>query len=295
MTLPFPNVEFQPFLTEIASLKPDAVFVFFAGAGAAKFVSDYAAAGLKSNIPLYGPGFLTDGNLEAMGGALATRAEHPIKLAHLIEEQANRYGEDIKRLMGLHTARLGIKTRLQGWEVVPAGTYEAAKAARVSAGGVGVKTGDSPAPWSSDNNCTQPDPEAFADQLMAEQWGLSPFSIGRLRAGASVSADGFTLWLENGQLLSSRAIPSEPDWLPEDQEPAEQGQPDEYAVPEGDQDWPMLVELCGKVYQAQGHAGAHRWIEMLPQPYQSEMWRVLEGLDAPEWIQEQDDYSEEWA
>lgn len=69
MTLPFPNVEFQPFLTEIASAKPDAVFVFFAGAGAAKFVSDYAAAGLKSSIPLYGPGFLTDGNLGAMGGA----------------------------------------------------------------------------------------------------------------------------------------------------------------------------------------------------------------------------------
>ena len=69
MTLPFPNVEFQPFLTEIASLKPDAGFVFFAGAGAAKFVSDYAAAGLKSSIPLYGPGFLTDGNLAAMGGA----------------------------------------------------------------------------------------------------------------------------------------------------------------------------------------------------------------------------------
>ncbi|WP_454458217.1 ABC transporter substrate-binding protein [Thauera phenylacetica] len=69
MTLPFPNVEFQPFLTEIASAKPDAVFVFFAGAGAAKFVADYAAAGLKNSIPLYGPGFLTDGNLGAMGGA----------------------------------------------------------------------------------------------------------------------------------------------------------------------------------------------------------------------------------
>ena len=69
MTLPFPNVEFQPFLTEIASLKPDAVFVFFAGAGAAKFVKDYAAAGLNKTIPLYGPGFLTDGNLDAMGDA----------------------------------------------------------------------------------------------------------------------------------------------------------------------------------------------------------------------------------
>ena len=69
MTLPFPNVEFQPFLTEIASLKPDAVFVFFAGAGAAKFVKDYAAAGLNKSVPLFGPGFLTDGNLDAMGEA----------------------------------------------------------------------------------------------------------------------------------------------------------------------------------------------------------------------------------
>ncbi|MFQ2091075.1 replication endonuclease [Aeromonas taiwanensis] len=233
--------------------------------------------------------------LEAMGGALSTRAEHPIKLAHLIEEEANRYGEDIKRLMGLHTARLGIKTRLQGWEVVPAGTYEAAKAAGGSGWGVGVQSGDSPAPWSSDNNCTQPDPEAFADQLMAEQWGLSPFSIGRLRAGASVTADGYTLRLENGQVQSGQALPSEPDWVPEGPSPAESNQPDEYAVPEGDEDWPTLVELCGKVYQAQGHTGTRNWIEMLPQPYQSEMWRVLEGLDAPEWMQEQDDYSEEWA
>ncbi len=69
MTLPFPNVEFQPFLTEIAAIKPDAVFVFFAGAGAAKFVKDYAAAGLNKSVPLFGPGFLTDGNLDAMGDA----------------------------------------------------------------------------------------------------------------------------------------------------------------------------------------------------------------------------------
>jgi branched-chain amino acid transport system substrate-binding protein len=67
LTLPFPNVEFQPFLTEIAAIKPDAVFVFFAGGGAVKFVKDYAAAGLKGKIPLYGTGFLTDGTLEAQG------------------------------------------------------------------------------------------------------------------------------------------------------------------------------------------------------------------------------------
>ena len=67
--LPFPNVEFQALLTEIASLKPDAVACFFAGGGAAKFIRDYAAAGLKGKIPLYGSGFLTEGVLEAAGPA----------------------------------------------------------------------------------------------------------------------------------------------------------------------------------------------------------------------------------
>ena len=67
LNLPFPNVEFQALLTDIAAAKPDAVFAFFAGGGAVKFVKDYAAAGLKKNIPLYGTGFLTDGTLEAQG------------------------------------------------------------------------------------------------------------------------------------------------------------------------------------------------------------------------------------
>jgi branched-chain amino acid transport system substrate-binding protein len=67
--LPFPQVEFQPLLTEIAGLKPDVVYAFFAGGGAVKFVKDYAAAGLNKSIPLVGPGFLTDGTLEAQGDA----------------------------------------------------------------------------------------------------------------------------------------------------------------------------------------------------------------------------------
>jgi branched-chain amino acid transport system substrate-binding protein len=69
LTIPFPQVEFQSYLTEIASLKPEVVYVFFAGGGAVKFVKDYAAAGLKASIPLYGAGFLTDGTLEAQGEA----------------------------------------------------------------------------------------------------------------------------------------------------------------------------------------------------------------------------------
>ena len=71
LNLPFPNVEFQALLTEIAATKPDVVYTFFSGGGAVKFVKDYAAAGLKKTIPLYGPGFLTDGTLEAQGADAA--------------------------------------------------------------------------------------------------------------------------------------------------------------------------------------------------------------------------------
>ena len=67
IAIPFPKVEFQAALTEIASIKPDAVYVFFAGGGAVKFVKDWAAAGLKDKIELVGPGFLTEGVIKAQG------------------------------------------------------------------------------------------------------------------------------------------------------------------------------------------------------------------------------------
>ena len=65
----FPKDEFQAYLTEIAAIKPDAVYAFFSGGGALKFIKDFAAAGLQGKIPLYGPGFLTDGVLNAAGPA----------------------------------------------------------------------------------------------------------------------------------------------------------------------------------------------------------------------------------
>ena len=69
LSLPFPNVEFQALLAEIAAAKPDAVACFFAGGGAPKFMRDFAAAGLNKNIQLYGSGFLTEGVLQAAGDA----------------------------------------------------------------------------------------------------------------------------------------------------------------------------------------------------------------------------------
>jgi len=83
--VPFPNVEFQALLTEVASLRPDAVACFFAGGGAVKFVKDYAAAGLKDKIPLYGSGFLTEGVLAAQGDA----AEGLLTTLHYAESLDN--------------------------------------------------------------------------------------------------------------------------------------------------------------------------------------------------------------
>ena len=71
--VPFPSAEFQANLTEIASLKPDAVFAFFAGAGAVKFVKDYSESGLKERIPLFGAGFGLIAALPARCGASESR------------------------------------------------------------------------------------------------------------------------------------------------------------------------------------------------------------------------------
>ncbi|MGB9149282.1 MAG: ABC transporter substrate-binding protein [Burkholderiales bacterium] len=100
LNLPFPNVEFQPLLTEIAAIKPDAVYVFFSGAGAVKFVKDYAAAGLKDKIPLYGPGFLTDGTLEAQGEA-ANGIETTLFYADNLDNPKNKsFREAFKKAYG---------------------------------------------------------------------------------------------------------------------------------------------------------------------------------------------------
>jgi branched-chain amino acid transport system substrate-binding protein len=98
--LPFPEVEFQALLTRIASLKPDAVFSFFAGGGAVKFVKDYAAAGLKGKIPLYGSGFLTDGTIEAQGEA-ANGIKTTLHYADNLDNPANKaFSEAFKKKSG---------------------------------------------------------------------------------------------------------------------------------------------------------------------------------------------------
>ncbi|CAN5560209.1 ABC transporter substrate-binding protein [soil metagenome] len=116
LSVPFPNVEFQALLTEIAATKPDAVYTFFAGGGAVKFVKDYAGAGLKKSIPLYGAGFLTDGTLEAQGAdadgllttlhyadALGTPRDTSFRLAYA---KAYKMQPDVYAVQGYDAAQM---------------------------------------------------------------------------------------------------------------------------------------------------------------------------------------------
>jgi branched-chain amino acid transport system substrate-binding protein len=100
LSLDFPSVEFQAHLTEIAALKPDAVLAIFAGSGAAKFVKDYEAAGLKGKIPLYGTGYLTEGVLAAQGAA-AEGIKTTLHYADALDlPQNHRFREAFKKLTG---------------------------------------------------------------------------------------------------------------------------------------------------------------------------------------------------
>lgn len=135
--VPFPNVEFQALLTQIAAAKPDAVFAFFAGGGAVKFVKDYAAAGLKDAFPLYGTGFLTDGTLEAQGAdaegvktalhyadALGTPRDNAFREAY-----AKAYGDqpDVYAVQAYDAAQLlGIGLAATGGDVHKSAEFSAA-------------------------------------------------------------------------------------------------------------------------------------------------------------------------
>ncbi len=67
LTVPFPQTNFQPVLAQLPGLGVEAVGAFFSGGGAVQFVRDYAAAGLRAKLPLYGPGYLTEGTLVGQG------------------------------------------------------------------------------------------------------------------------------------------------------------------------------------------------------------------------------------
>ncbi|MBT9281872.1 MAG: ABC transporter substrate-binding protein [Hydrogenibacillus schlegelii] len=64
--------DYASYLTQIKSAKPDAVYAFFAGSDAVRFVKQYDEYGLKGKIPLIGSGWLVAENVRP---AMGTSAE----------------------------------------------------------------------------------------------------------------------------------------------------------------------------------------------------------------------------
>jgi len=128
--VPFPDVEFQSVLSEIAALKPDAVYTFFAGGGAVKFVKDWEAAGLKdSGIELTGAGFLTEGVTGAQGAA-AEGIRTTLHYADTLDNEVNQiFRRNYKEMWGKEADVYGV----QG--------YDAAEMIRVALQAVDGDTG----------------------------------------------------------------------------------------------------------------------------------------------------------
>ncbi|MGH3728326.1 MAG: ABC transporter substrate-binding protein [Micromonosporaceae bacterium] len=68
---PIANKSFEPYLRELESNDPAAVYAFYAGADAVKFVKEYEKYGLADKYQLYAPGYLTEGGALTKQGAAA--------------------------------------------------------------------------------------------------------------------------------------------------------------------------------------------------------------------------------
>ena len=95
------------------------------------------------------------GYIEANGGLGCKRGNRPVKLAKIVNEAANRYGEDIIKIIGV-MANTKVETRLEGWKLQKAEPEEAEpKVDAQCEVAVCSLSSDNCAPWRSDNNCTE--------------------------------------------------------------------------------------------------------------------------------------------
>jgi branched-chain amino acid transport system substrate-binding protein len=81
--------DYQPFLTGIQDSGARATFCFFSGAEAITFVRQYAQFGLAGSIPLYGSGFLTEGNVLPQQGDAAVGVQNTLHYSDQLDNPAN--------------------------------------------------------------------------------------------------------------------------------------------------------------------------------------------------------------
>ena len=82
--------DYQPFLSGIQSSGAKATFCFFSGAEAITFVRQYAQFGLAKTIPLYGSGFLTEGNVLPQQADAALGVQTTLHYTDQLDNPANK-------------------------------------------------------------------------------------------------------------------------------------------------------------------------------------------------------------
>ena len=81
--------DFQPYLGRIRKSGAGLTLAFYAGAEAVAFVKQYDEFGIKSQIPLFGTGFLTEGGVLAAQGKAATGVRTSLAYTAGLENPAN--------------------------------------------------------------------------------------------------------------------------------------------------------------------------------------------------------------
>ncbi|MCF5838769.1 replication endonuclease [Aeromonas veronii] len=158
--------------------------------------------------------------VEAMGGIETPRKDHLIKLSKRLDEGANKYGEDVLRLMGVisDVGQTTAVTRTEGWKIVR-------KGAAVSGLGeqrehaVGERSelhssGGSRAPRSSVNNCTEGSNKGVKGSALAKElirMGLDVSNEDLLLRGCIINADGQYVRLVGDRLIVTRNWPGAGD------------------------------------------------------------------------------------
>ncbi|MFM5110651.1 replication endonuclease [Aeromonas caviae] len=158
--------------------------------------------------------------IDAMGGIDLPRKEHLIRLSKRLDEAANKYGEDVLRLMGVitdigHTTAI---TRTEGWQIVRKG---------VNGSGLGEQRehavgerselhsgGGSRPPRSSVNNCTKGSKSGVKGSALAKElgrMGLDESNAALLLHGSIIHADGQYVRLVGDRLIVTRNWPGAGD------------------------------------------------------------------------------------
>ncbi|MDX7784841.1 replication endonuclease [Aeromonas caviae] len=158
--------------------------------------------------------------IDAMGGIDLPRKEHLIRLSKRLDEAANKYGEDVLRLMGVITdiGQTTAITRTEGWQIVRKGVNGSGLGEQRELA-VGERSelpsgGGSRPPRSSVNNCTKGSKSGVKGSALAKElgrMGLDESNAALLLHGSIIHADGQYVRLVGDRLIVSRNWPGAGD------------------------------------------------------------------------------------